>query len=75
MEGKPMLNHHRIAAPHCTTCEELMVWINEQIVDGKQMQIFQCVICEKMKAVLLPSAVSPSDVAAHNASKVDAAAG
>jgi hypothetical protein len=52
-----------------------MVWINEQIVDGKQMQIFQCVICEKMKAVLLPSAVSPRDVAAHNASKVDAAAG
>jgi hypothetical protein len=44
-----------------------MVWRNEQIVDGKQMQVFQCVICEKMKALLLPSTVSQSDVAAQNA--------
>jgi hypothetical protein len=62
-----MLNHRRIGALHCTTCEELMVWRNEQIVDGKHMQIFQCVICEKMKAVLLPSVDSPSEIAAQNA--------
>jgi hypothetical protein len=61
-----MLNH-LISAPHCTTCEELMVWRNEQIVDGKHMQIFQCVICQKMKAVLFPSEVFSNEVAAQNA--------
>jgi hypothetical protein len=58
-----MLNYRKIVAPLCKKCDEAMVWKSEQIVDGKQMQVFQCVTCEKLEAVLLPSVVSSSDVA------------
>jgi hypothetical protein len=65
-----MLNR-RMVAPHCITCEELMVWKNEQIVNGKHMQIFQCGICEKMKAVLLPSEAFSNELAAQKAYGLD----
>jgi hypothetical protein len=41
-----------------------MVWINEQIVDGKTMEIFRCEACDKLAAALAPANGHQAKVAA-----------
>lgn len=58
-----MLNHRKMVAPECTKCEKVMAWKSEQIVDEKQMQVFECKTCKKLQAVLLPPTVSSDQLA------------
>jgi hypothetical protein len=41
-----------------------MVWINEQIVDGKPIEIFHCEACDKLAAALAPANGHKTKVAA-----------
>jgi protein-arginine kinase activator protein McsA len=53
-----------IPGPICGRCQQHMVWINEQIVDGKPIEIFHCEACDKLAAALAPANGHKTKVAA-----------
>jgi protein-arginine kinase activator protein McsA len=54
-----------IPGPICGRCQQHMVWINEQIVDGKTVEIFHCESCDKLAAAIASANGQPSEVAAR----------